>query len=75
MKKYYKPINSIFTKLEAMNIDIESRLDILEERYDNKSEKWQESNAWLKLREKIDGLYHIKNEIEEAIEILWEFIC
>ena len=63
-----KKLKSIFAKLEGIKSDLEDILSKAQETYDNRSEKWQESDRGEAVREWMLELEGLVSRLEESTE-------
>lgn len=66
-------MKKIISDLEKIHIQLENTLEKRESKYDDKSEKWQESEPGELFLEKSECLEEAVNEIYEALESLKEY--
>jgi len=65
-----KKLTDILEALRKIEPEIEDIKDREDEKFNNRSEKWQESDAGYMLREQTDELERALNAIQEAISYL-----
>lgn len=68
-----KKIAKITEKLDAIREDIEQMAEEAQEYYDNRSERWQESDAASEWEEKIEALNDAASSVQDAYDYLIDY--
>ena len=68
-----KKIAKITVRLDAIREDIEKLAEEAQEYYDNRSERWQESDAASEWEEKIDALNDAACSVQDAYDYLIDY--
>lgn len=63
-------MKAILNKLSPLSSYLEEQIETLQETFDNRSERWQESGAGEAFQEKIDQLQTLLDEVFTTIELL-----
>ena len=73
-KKDKKQLAIILSQLEEIRETIESIKGLEEEKYDNMSEGWQESERGVAMSENIDSLDTCYSALDDAVEAINEIL-
>jgi Skp family chaperone for outer membrane proteins len=69
-----KKIQKIWDRLEAIHDELESLEAEAQEYYDNRSERWQESEAASEWEDKIGTFQEAASSVQDAMDYLEEYV-
>lgn len=69
-----KKIQKIWDRLEAIHDELESLEAEAQEYYDNRSERWQESEAASEWEDKIGAFQEAASSVQDAMDYLEEYV-
>lgn len=69
-----KKVQKIWDRLEAIHNELESLEAEAQEYYDNRSERWQESDAASEWEDKICAFEEAASSVQDAMDYLEEYV-
>lgn len=72
-KSFARRIERVRVLLEELVEDMEEETQTMQDTYDNRSEKWQESTTWEEYQDSVSELDEATTQVRNASDYLCEF--
>ena len=67
-------LGKIYDKIEAIKIDLEQMAEEAQETFDNRSEKWQESEKGDEWQDKITAMEDAASNLQDAMDYIQDYV-